>query len=163
MLSVIAWYNPQYRSITIEDINDLNFEKALTNSQSAEKVEMISNGIKLVMDQSKKDPSTSLAIFYHFKNSYIDKFIPDKKDSVHAFLINLENKIKIENYNFIPSCTVRNPKYFTEIYFILLSLFIGVTLYNKLENKSQIHFLIWIFFTQLFSPHNCWLLSKVYP
>ena len=145
MLSVIAWYNPQYRSIIIEDINDLNFEKALTNSQSAEKVEMITNGIKLVMDQSKKDPSTSLAIFYHFKNSYIDKFIPDKKDSIHDFLINLENKIKIKNYNFIPSCTVRDPNYFTEIYFIFLSLFIGVTLYKKLENKSQIHFMIWIF------------------
>ena len=70
--SFTAYYNPQYRALTIKDLNDLEYEKVLLESKYPRSVELLSNAINLSLDNSKKDPQTSLALLYHFKNLFMD-------------------------------------------------------------------------------------------
>ena len=79
VISIIAWLNPQYRTLTMKDLIDLKFEEVLVSSVDSKKIEFVSNGINLVIGQNKKDPRTSLALFYYFKNRYQDIFKKTQK------------------------------------------------------------------------------------
>lgn len=155
VISIIAWFNPQYRTITMMDLNDLNFEKVLLSSADSNKIEMASNAINLIIGQSKKDPETSLALFYYFKNRYQDKFGSNNKDSIYKFFQECEKKIQLPNNKLLPSCTIKSHSFFIDIYFLCINIFIGIALFYSIKKKNEIYVICYILFI------NCFILSIV--
>lgn len=155
VISIIAWFNPQYRVITMTDLNELNFEKVLLSSADSKKIEMVSNAINLIIGQSKKNPQTSLAFFYYFKNRYQDKFGSKKNDGIIKLFKDCENKISLPYNKFLPSCTIKNKNYFIDIYFFIINIFIGLALFYSINNKNDINIVCKFLFI------NCLILSIV--
>ena len=78
VISIIGWFNPYYRSVSVKDLEELEFEKTVLESKDSNKVEMVSNAFKLILNQNTEDPSTSLSLFFYFKILIWIDFCPMK-------------------------------------------------------------------------------------
>ena len=85
----------------MKDLIDLKFEEVLVSSVDSKKIEFVSNGINLVIGQNKKDPRTSLALFYYFKNRYQDIFKKTQKDVILQFFDDCEKRIILKYNKFL--------------------------------------------------------------
>ena len=138
VISIIGWFNPYYRSVSVKDLEELEFEKTVLESKDSNKVEMVSNAFKLILNQNTEDPSTSLSLFFYFKNTYLDRFLPNEGDSIKEFFINCEKKIKLPLQKLLPSCTINSPNNLKRIYFFSFNLFIGIAIFYSLRDKTDI-------------------------
>ena len=136
-------------------MNELKYEKVLLESNNPQSVELLSNAINLSLDNSKKDPQTSLALLYHFKNLLKDNFSDKESTGIHNFFNQIESNISLNYRNTYPSCTIKYDNYFKNIFYFILNIFIAITLFHELKTKNQVHFLIKIIVL------NCLVLSIV--
>ncbi|MEK9773305.1 MAG: O-antigen ligase family protein, partial [Opitutae bacterium] len=116
----------------------LKFEQVLLDSKDSQKIEMVSDAFNLMLDQKSKDPSTSLSLFFHYKNTYLDRFLIKQRDAIKNLFFECENKIKLPFHVFLPSSPIKTPDYVKRIYFFSFNLFIGIALFFSLHNKADI-------------------------
>ena len=108
IISIVSFLNPRYRVITVKDVTDLNFEKVLLQSNDPNKVEMMTKGMNLILDSAQTSPSNSIALFFYFKNTYIDKYGFNKSDIILNFLNKLHDRIELPFHSFLPTSATRD-------------------------------------------------------
>ena len=65
--AVIGFNNPKYQALNAQDLIELNMEGTLIETRDSTKIEMISNGMNLILEKSRDDPKLSIALFFHLK------------------------------------------------------------------------------------------------
>ena len=138
IISLISYQNPRYRVITHTDLFELKFEKVLLNSNNPSKIEMMTKAVNLILDSAKSSPSTSISLFFHFESTYRDKFGSKKNDSILNFFNELNQRLKIPFYTFLPSSIVQDLKILKRNYLFLINLLIGIVIYTQIKKQNQI-------------------------
>jgi len=145
ILSIVSFLNPRYRVVTIEDLTYLNFDDVLLTSNDPTKVEMMSKGMNLILDSAKSSPSTSISLFFYFKDSYIDKYGFNERDSILNFYDKLHDRIELQFHSFLPTTAVRDVGILKFYYSFWISLFIGIVLFRNIKEITQIENILLIF------------------
>ena len=124
--AVISFNNPKYQAINAQDLIELNMEGTLIETRDSTKIEMISNGMNLILEKSRDDPKLSIALFFHLKNTYTDKYSKGINDPVISFFNNCENKIKLDYLSLLPSISIKNLSSIQNFLFLFINLFFGI-------------------------------------
>ena len=106
--ALISFNNPKYQALNAQDLIELNMEGTLIETRDSTKIEMISNGMNLILEKSRDDPKLSIALFFHLKNTYTDKYSKVINDPIISFFNNCENKIKLNYWSLLPSVSIKN-------------------------------------------------------
>jgi O-antigen ligase len=138
IISLISYQNPRYRVVTHTDIFKLKLEEVLLNSNNPSKIEMMTKAVNLILDSAKSSPSTSISLFFHFESTYRDKFGSKKNDSILNFLNELNQRLKIPFYTFLPSSIVQDSKILKRNYLFIINLLIGIVIYTQIKKQNQI-------------------------
>jgi len=146
----VAFNNPRYRVLTTQDLIDFKMEKTLLESRNPEKIKMISTGINSVLDQAKANPPLSIALFFHLKSSYVDKYSEKKDDPIMLLLNSYRNHIKLEHIGFLPSITTQSTHYFKDLFFIIVSITLGINIFYNAKSYSTIRKIVWIIIVNTF-------------
>jgi O-antigen ligase len=139
----MAYNNPRYRVLTTNDLIHSKMEKTLLESKSSEKIKMISSGINLVIDKAKVNPPLSIALLFHLKNSYIDKYSESISDPILLLLDDYNNNIKLEYIKFLPSITVKSTHYLRNLFFIIVSISLGIIIFHNANSYHIIYKILW--------------------
>lgn len=145
IISIVSYLNPRYRVVTINDLTNLKFEKVLLQSNDPSKVEMMTRGMNLILDSAKTSPSTSISLFFYFKNQYIDKYGFSESDIISNFFNNLNDNIELPFHSFLPTTAVRSNDILESYYKLWISLFIGIVIFRNIQKTSQIEKIAVIF------------------
>ena len=145
ILSIVSFLNPRYRVITVKDVTDLNFEKVLLQSNDPNKVEMMTKGMNLILDSAQTSPSNSIALFFYFKNTYIDKYGFNKSDIILNFLNKLHDRIELPFHSFLPTSAIRDASSLGNYYLFCISLLIGIIIFQNISKLNQIKNIILLF------------------
>ena len=68
--ALISFNNPKYKALEAQELIELNLEETLLETRDSTKIEMISNGMNLVLEKSRDNPQLSIALFFHLKYTY---------------------------------------------------------------------------------------------
>jgi len=139
IISLISYQNPRYRVVSHTDLLELNFEQVLLNSNNPSKIEMMTKAVNLILDSAKSSPSTSISLFFHFESTYRDKFGSKKNDLILNFFNELNQRLKIPFYTFLPSSVVQDSKILKRNYLFLLNLIIGIVVFTQIKKQNQIY------------------------
>jgi len=151
---IISQINPSYSSFDLNNLHSINFKERITQSKSLEKINVVTNGLKLVANASQENPSRGLTIFFDFKNRYKDRFNPSEDDDLWLLIHDVETALQKPNLEFIPSVPISDAYYYIQFYFILFHIFIGyVIFYLVIKYRNLLNYLMWVIFI------NCALLS----
>ena len=140
---VMAYNNPRYRVLNTKDLIHFKMEKTLLESKNPEKIKMISKGINLVIDKGRVNPPLSIALFFHLKNSYIDKYSDNISDPILLLLNDYNNHIKLEYLRFLPSITIQSTHYLRNLFFIIVSISLGIMIFHNVNNSYIIYKILW--------------------
>ena len=99
---------------------------------------MMTKAVNLILDSAKSSPSTSISLFFHFESTYRDKFGSKKNDSILNFFNELNQRLKIPFYTFLPSSIVQDSKILKRNYLFIINLLIGIVIYSQIKKKNQI-------------------------
>ena len=142
--AVIGFNNPKYQALNAQDLIELNMEGTLIETRDSTKIEMISNGMNLILEKSRDDPKLSIALFFHLKNTYTDKYSKVINDPIITFFNNCENKIKLDYWSFLPSISIKNLSSIQNFLFLFINLFFGIIIFHNLFNFSNVKVVLWI-------------------
>jgi len=145
IISIVSFLNPRYRVISVKDITDLNFEKVMLQSNDPNKIEMMTKGMNLILDSAQTSPSNSIALYFYFKNTYIDKYGSDKSDIILNFLNKLHDRIELPFHSFLPTSAIRDAGSFGNYYLFYMSLLIGIIIFQNIRRIEQIENIILLF------------------
>jgi O-antigen ligase len=153
---IISQTNPSYSSFNLINFQSINFKERISQSKSLEKINVVTNGLKLVANASRTNHSRGLTIFFDFKNRYKDRFNPSEDDDLWLLINDIEVSLRRSNLKFLPSIPVSDSYYYIHFYFILFHIFIGYIIFYLVKDfRKYLNYLMWIIFI------NCALLSLV--
>ena len=142
--ALISFNNPKYKALNAQELIELNMEGTLLETRDSAKIEMISNGMNLILEKSRDNPQLSIALFFHLKNSYLDKYSKITNDPVILFFNKCENKIQLDYWKFLPSIAIKNLSDIQNFLFLFINLFLGIIIFHNLCNFNNVKVFLWI-------------------
>ena len=121
---IISYFNPAYKVLNEDEWIKLNVQKSLTEEANISKVQMAIKAFDNIYKVSKKDPELSVALFFHFKNNYYDRFNKEATP-IDKLIIRYQNNIKLNKNEYLPNLPLKNSKVaidFTHFIFQILIL-----------------------------------------
>ena len=142
--AIISYNNPKHTALNAQDLIELNMEGILLETRDSAKIEMISNGMNLVLEKSRDNPKLSIALFFHLKNTYLDKYSEIIDDPIISLLNKCENKIQLDYWSFLPSIAIKNIFDIQNFLFLFINLFLGIIIFYNLFNFNNVKAFLWI-------------------
>ena len=142
--ALISFNNPKYKALNAQELIELNMEGTLLETRDSAKIEMISNGMNLILEKSRDNPQLSIALFFHLKNSYLDKYSKITNDPVILFFNKCEDKIQLDYWKFLPSIAIKNLSDIQNFLFLFINLFLGIIIFHNLCNFNNVKVFLWI-------------------
>ncbi len=150
LILLISYFNPRYRTLNDNDLLKSNFHKVIVNTGNINQSKYLADSIKYILDTSKTNPSTSLAIFFHFKKSFSDKYLGSNSENIKDFLKKCESAISLKYIKFLPSSAIKCPQVLLGSIFFVFNFYIFIFVFNSIVNEESLMlFLKTIFFNSL--------------
>ena len=65
--ALISFNNPKYKALNAQELIELNMEGTLLETRDSAKIEMISNGMNLILEKSRDNPQVVDCFIFSFK------------------------------------------------------------------------------------------------
>jgi len=136
LLNIFSYFNPTFRNLNKEDLEYLEFNNLLIESDNVKKSKVLADNISHVIKESETNPREAIALFFHYKNIYIDKYGNKDSDKIVKFFNECEQRILIKS-NFFPSLFIADSDYFQRLFFFILNFFLCIFIYNSIQTREQ--------------------------
>lgn len=141
---IVSYFNPTYKILNDDEWIKLNVQKSLTEEANISKVQMAIKAFDNIYKVSKKDPELSVALFFHFKNNYYDRF--NKEDTpIDKLIIRYQNNIKLNKNEYLPNLPLKNSKVAIDFTHFIFQILLGFVAFLNIKDIKEIRRFIFIF------------------
>lgn len=139
----VGFWNPSFKTLTLDEWNRINAEKYLSRETNLEKVALVSNGFRSIRAVQKDDPKLALAIFFDLRNTYFDRF-GEGKSGCGDLITRYEDEISSQAIPYIPTSTIIDSRSILFFIDFLLQFSFGLVTYFLIRSRHEVRLFMWV-------------------
>jgi len=138
-----SYFNPSFKKLSNKEWVELGVQESISNEINIAKAQMALKGFDKIYKYSESNPKLSIALFYHLKNEYYDKFNVNNSP-VDNLIIKYQKFIELKIIDFLPTLPFKSKEFITEFVHFAFQILFGVAVFYHIKTLKHIRNIILI-------------------